>query len=378
MKKRSKAGLVVMICATVFAVGAVVWKSGRLQAGKPATQSRDGGRKSPAQEERELRVEQLQAAEKLVASFPDNDDAVYLLGLVHNDQGDSATAMKHWERSLQLDASRADANESLGYAFLLRDEYETAEKYFRQALVLDPNMATANFRLANTLVHEGKLREAIAILERANSLSPEGHRLLGEAYQNLKEYPKAKTSYEKAVAANTNLAEAYYGLSRVLAQLGEEEKGKECWARFSALKNQTDQQARQVRKDYDSLSITKRSVAQTHTDVGRVYILNQRPKEAEELWLRAAVLDSSNILCRIQLGVHCQQTGRYPEALRYYQEVASLDPSDPLVYMNIGRVSLKMNQVQQAETAFKKVVELAPNRPEGHAALAQVREMMRK
>ena len=46
--------------------------------------------------------------------------------------------------------------------------------------------------------------------------------------------------------------------------------------------------------------------------------------------------------------------------------------------MNIGRVSLKLNQVQQAEAAFKKVVELAPNRPEGHAALAQVREMLGK
>ena len=108
--------------------------------------------------------------------------------------------MRHWERSLQLDASRADANDSLGYAFLLRDEYEKAEAFFRQALTLDPNLATANFRLANTLVHRGKMQEAVAILKRANSLSAEGHRLLGEAYQNLKEYPKAKASYERALA----------------------------------------------------------------------------------------------------------------------------------------------------------------------------------
>ena len=374
MKKRRKAGLVVMMCATVLAVGVsfLLFNRNHNLNRNPNPSS------TPADQERALRTEQLQAADNLVASFPDNDDAMYLLGLVHNEQGDSANAMKFWERSLQLDASRADANDSLGYAFLLRDEYEKAEKYFRQALTLDPNLATANFRLANTLVHEGKMREAADILERASSLAPEGHRLLGEAYQHLKEFPKAKASYETAIAANTNLAEAYYGLSRVLAQLGDEENSKECWTRFSALKKQADQEKREVRKDYDSLSITKRSVAQTHTDVGRVYILNQRPKEAEELWLRSAALDSSNVLCRLQLGVHYHQTGRYAEALRCYQEAARLDPRDALVQMNIGRVSLKLNQMQQAEAAFNRVVELAPERPEGHAALAQVRAMLRK
>jgi tetratricopeptide (TPR) repeat protein len=374
MKKPGKGGrkhwLAVAICTGALTLTAFLWINHNPNLNLPSL--------TPADQERALRAEQLEAAEKLAALFPDNDDAVYLLGLVHNEQGDSASAITHWERSLQLDASRADANDSLGYACLLRDEYERAETYFRKALALDPNLATANFRLAKTLVHQGKMREAAAILESANSLSDEGHRLLGEAYQHLKEYPKAKASYERALAANTNLTEAYYGLSRVLAQLGDEEKSKECWAKFSVLKKETDQQARQMRTDYDSLSITKGSVAQTHTDVGRVYILNHRPKEAEELWLKAAALDASNTLSRLQLAIHYQQTAQYHQALRYYQDVARLVPSDALVQMNIGRVSLKLNQVQQAEVAFKRVVELAPDRPEGHAALAQVRQMLGK
>ena len=364
----------VLSCAAVLLLAAFLW----LNHTPNPIRNPNPSSFTPADDERALRTEQLQAAQKLAALFPENDDAVYLLGVVHDEQGDSASAIRHWERSLQLDASRTDANDSLGYAFLLRDEYETAEKYFRQALALDPNLATSNFRLANTLVHQGKMREAATILASANALSAEGHRLLGEAYQHLKEYAKAKTSYESALAANTNLAQAYYGLSRVLAQLGQEEKSAECWARFSELKRQADRQAREMRTDYDSLAITRRSVAQTHTDVGRVYILNRRPKEAEELWLKAAALDGSNTLCRLQLAVHYQQSGQFPEALRYYQEVARLDPRDALVHLNIGRVSLKLNQVQQAEAAFQKVVELAPNRPEGHAALAQVREMLRK
>ena len=329
----------------------------------------------PAEVERELRKEQLEAVQKLVGAFPESDDAMYLLGLVHNEQGDSASAMRHWERSLEMDATRADANDSLGYAHLLRDEYDEAEKYFRKALEIDPTLATANFRLANTLVHQGQLRGAIAILEKASALSAEGHRLLGEAYQQLKDYAKARASYEAALKASPNLEQAHYGLSKVLAQLGDEEKGREHWARFSALKDQKDKEAREIRAGYDSLSIAKRSVAQTHTDVGRVYVINRRPKEAEALWLKAASLDAANTLCRLQLAIHYQQTGQFPDALRYYREVAQLDPTDALVQMNIGRVCLQLNQPKDAEKAFEKVVHLAPDRPEGHAALAQVRAM---
>jgi len=323
-----------------------------------------------------LRQEQIEAAQKLAASFPESDDAVYLLGLVHNEQGDSIAAMKEWERSLQLDATRADANDSLGYALLLRDDYEKAEEYFRKALGIDPTLATANFRLATTLVHEGKMREAISILEKATSLSAEGHRLLGEAYHSSKEYEKAKGSYETAIKLKPDSSEAYYGLSKAYAQLGDRDKGAESFEKFSALKKQKEEEARNTRANFDTLGITRRSVAQTHTDIGRVYIIQQRVNEAEALWLRAATLDASNALCRLQLAVLCQQTRRYQDALRYYLEVAQIDPTDALVQLNLGRVSLKLNLVRQAEVAFKRVVELAPDRPEGHAALAQVREML--
>ena len=333
---------------------------------------------APAEQERALRAEQLDAARKLVAAFPESDDAVYLLGLVHNEQGNSAAATQQWQRSLEMDASRADANDSLGYAFLLRDEYDQAERYFRQALALDPTLATANFRLANTLVHQGKLLEAVAILEKASSLSAEGHRLLGEAYQQLKQFPKAEAGYRAAIAANPQFEQAYYGLSKVLAQLGDDEKSREAWAKFSALKEENDRQARDMRANYDSLAITKRSVAQTHTDVARVYILNNQPMEAEAMWLKAAALDESNTLSRLQLAVHYQQTHQYGPALKYYQEVARIDPADALVQLNIGRVCLALKQIENAEKAFEKVVQLAPNQPEGHAALAQVRGMRKQ
>jgi tetratricopeptide (TPR) repeat protein len=327
---------------------------------------------SPQEQERALRAEQLQAAQTLAAAFPGNDDAVYLLGLVHNDQGDSATAIKFWERALELDASRADANDSLGHALLLRDDYEKAEAYFRRALELDPTLPTANFRLATTLVHQGKVREAAAILERASSLSAEGHRLLGEAYQHLREFDKAKASFEKALQLKPDFAEAHYGLSRVLGPLGETEKSREQFEKFSALKAQANEAARRLRSNFDTLGNTRRSVPQSFTDVGRVYMTQRRAREAEEFWLKAVALDPTNTLCRLQLAVLYQQTAKHSESLRFYEEVARIDPNDGLVHLNMGRVALKLDRLDRAEQAFREVIRLEPARPEGHSALAQL------
>src|SRR5206468_12065154 len=116
------------------------------------------------EQERALRAQQIQAVEKLLAELPNNDDGVYLAGLVRDEQGDSETAMKLWARSLALDATRADANESLGYALLLRDDYEQAEAYLRRALEIDPTLHSARIRLAVALSQQGKMHEVVSLL----------------------------------------------------------------------------------------------------------------------------------------------------------------------------------------------------------------------
>lgn len=341
---------------------------------------------SQADQEQALRREQVEAVEKLVAAFPASDDAVHLAGLVYNDQGDSERAMNSWRRSLELDATRADANESLGYALLLRDEYEQAEKYLRRAIEIDPQLTSARLRLATALSHQGNMEEVLSVLgvqrskfkiegsdfEVPTDLPADGYRLLGDAYRGLKQYQKARSSYETAVKIQADLAEAHYGLSQVLAQLGEADKSAEALAKFNELRQKSDREGRAWRKDFAPLEVTRKSVAQTHTDVGRVYMMEGRATEAEQLWLRAAALDRSNGLCRLQLAVYYQRTHRPSEALQVYEELVKLEPGDGLVHLNIGRVCLKLKQFERAEAAFKEVIRLVPSQPEGHSSLAEL------
>jgi tetratricopeptide (TPR) repeat protein len=154
--------------------------------------------------------------------------------------------------------------------------------------------------------------------------------------------------------------------------LGEAEKSREYLEKFSALKMENDKADREKRAGFAPLRITLKNTAQTHTDVGRVYALQNRPQEAEQLWLRAAALDPENTICRLNLAVFYQRTGQDRGALRLYEEIARIDPADGLVQLNLGRVSLKLRQAERAERAFREVIRLAPDRPDGYAALAEL------
>src|SRR4051794_27144961 len=162
---------------------------------------------SDSEKDRALRREQLEAAEKLLAEYPTNDDVVYLAGLVHEDQGNKEEAMKLWTRSIELDATRADANESMGQALLLRDDYAGAEKYFRRALELDSNSPSARLRLATALSQQGQLPEAVSVLEQGHGLSAEAYRLMAQTLQQLNQYERARTNYEGAIKLKSDFAE---------------------------------------------------------------------------------------------------------------------------------------------------------------------------
>jgi tetratricopeptide (TPR) repeat protein len=369
-KRIGKVWLCTSLVAGLVVAGVVALKlrqpdrSGPIRSTVPAAADADS--------DRELRHEQLDAAQKLLTEFPTNDDVVYLAGLVHEDQGDTDRAMKLWARSIELDATRGDANESLGQALLLRDDYAAAEKYLRRALEIDTNSVNARFRLAKTLSQQGKLQEALVVLEKAGTLSAEGYRLMGEICQQLNQHERARTNYEAAIRLKADFPEAYYGLALTFAQLGEAGKSRELMDKSSVLRKESEEQARRARAEFNPLTVTRQSVARTHTDVGRVYMIVGRTTKAEELWLRAAALDPKNVLCRLQLAVLYQQTRRDREALHFYEQAARLDPRDGLTHLNMGRVCMKLQNPDRAQMAFKEVIRLEPKRPEGYSALAQL------
>jgi tetratricopeptide (TPR) repeat protein len=206
------------------------------------------------------------------------------------------------------------------------------------------------------------LEECLRILDDGNVETPLAYRLRGQAHQQLGQFQEARRNYETAVRLSLALAEAYYGLATTCARLGETAKADEYRRTFDALKSQGQALGRQARTDFNPLAITRRSLAQTHTEIARVYLANGRLQEAETLLLRVAEADPANAACRFQRVSLYQQAQRNEEALRFSREMVRAEPRHAFHHLAAGNLHLRLKQAAEAEAAFKRVTELAPDR----------------
>lgn len=294
--------------------------------------------------------------------------------MAYLEQGNAVEAAAQLSKTLELQPNRADACDHLGQIALLAGEYERASDMFHKALELDPKTPSAHFRLARALAFLGKAQEAIAEARKDIEISPqagESYALLGETYAQLQDYANAKIAYEKAVQVQPKLSKPYYGLSVVCARMGQPEESQTYQQKFRDIEAQDRQAGRHWRQVFDPLAVTRVSVAHTHVDVGRVYQSHGRADLAEPLWQKAALLDPNNVDCRFYLGALYEQKQKATDALTLYEQITRAEPGNGVAYFLMGNLRTRLNQPDEAEKAFRKVIEVNPERPEGYRALAQ-------
>ena len=341
------------------------------QAFKENTQT--AGRTSEEQEQKQdraLREEQLSAATKLIETFPGNDNVTYLIGLIYNEQGNSSEAIKYWEECLEINKERHDTLNSLGHALLLREEYERAAELLSKALSLNPKFYEARYNLADTFMHKGKPEEVIATLGKDLSPNPGAYQLLGQAHQQLGDFENAKKYYLLSVKLEEDFSKAYYGLIATCINLGEREEAKKYRDKFSELKNKEHEEGRDWRKDFNPLEITRKSVSHTHTDIARLYQMENRLEKAIELFNRALILDPENEQCLAHLGTYWTNKRKPEEALRYFEKLIQLKPEKGLYYFHAGMLNAKLQRSPSAEKMYRKAIELGPRQAAGYGALA--------
>lgn len=173
-------------------------------------------------------TEEAQAALKIE---PDNVDAHRLLARIYVralgemsagevPQANITQAIEQFQAILKIQPD--DTYSALWLARLYRFEnhHSDAEKVLRQVLQQDSDNGAALEQLSQLLVDEGRSREAIDLLAQAStdSPSPDIFDLLGGAYSQAKDYPKAEEAYRKAVALDPDDAGHRHGLAEALME----------------------------------------------------------------------------------------------------------------------------------------------------------------
>jgi tetratricopeptide (TPR) repeat protein len=114
----------------------------------------------------------LELAQELVAKYPDDERAHFILGNQHFGQQDYDKAVGEYQKAIAINPEFSGAYNSLGYAYRPMKKYAEAEQAFKKYIDLIPNDPNPYDSYAELLMKTGRFDESIQQYKKALSLDP--------------------------------------------------------------------------------------------------------------------------------------------------------------------------------------------------------------
>ena len=109
--------------------------------------------------------------------------------------------------------------------------------------------------------------------------------------------------------------------------------------------------------------------AEPRTKLGNLYFDAERYDDAIKWYGEATALDPKNVNVSTDLGVCYYYTNQPDKALAQLQHSLDIDPKHTKTLLNVGIVrAFGKQDLQGATAAWQKVIDIAPDSPEGQAA----------
>lgn len=151
---------------------------------------------------------------KIVELFPDDFNALHLLGLSHSDCGRLTEAEALLQRAARAAPKVAEVHSNLGVTLAELGRLEDARQSYLRALALKPDYAVALNNLGNLLSRLHRTEEAIACYHKAIALQPnyaDAHLNRGMAWLVLNRTVEADADFDRALALRPGYAAAVLG-----------------------------------------------------------------------------------------------------------------------------------------------------------------------
>jgi len=259
---------------------------------------------------------------------------------------------------------------------------------------------------------------------------------VADAYYSSKNFDKAREYYQKAVALNPPLPQAYLGLGEAYRVLGEKKYTVETYSRLLGLfpddekidvkvieaytraiaDNPQDdlykEKREEVLADFEQLSKRKHYNAADYYNLGFLYEQVGGRDEAMRFYTKAvqmkpdykgALYNLANLYrdagnYKIAMAVYGRLVHFHPEfaqgylnmgiifnaigdkqrARQFYLKVIGLDPDNGDAYFNLGYLSESQGDLSEAVNYYEKAVELAPRNAEAYYNLGNVYASLRQ
>ena len=213
-------------------------------------------------------------------------------------------AIAEYSEVHRLDPNDQEATLWLARLYRLHNDPDKAEQVLQGMLKEDPGNEAAVEQLTQLLLDENKSEEAISLLEgmTAHSSSPTLFDLLGDAYTQAHDLPKAEGAYRKAVDLDPSELSHLRGLAQTLY---------------------TEEKYAEALTAYQKLADLMPDDADNYLRIAQIYReLNQLDK-AEENLLKARQSNPGNLEILYNEAMIYEAQGRYDDAIRVISDAVT-------------------------------------------------------
>jgi len=200
-----------------------------------------------------------------------------------------------------------------------KQDNATARQLFEEAIALDPNYGAAYASLGYTYFTDARnawsespsksLQKAFELAQKALAIQESidsGHSLLALCYLSMRQYDKARSEAERAVAINPNGADVCWVLAAVLGASGKWEES--------------------ILYAKQSIRFNPVPEAWHYFVLGRAYFMTGQYDESIATWKKALQISPDYLLGHVYLAACYSSTGRDAEATAESKEVLRINP----------------------------------------------------
>ena len=263
------------------------------------------------------------------------------LAWVYAAMGDYDKGITELKGLLSGNENNMEVMAQLAGIYLKKEDYGAAEETARKMIAIKPESDGGYKTLIKVYIANQRLKDALAVLEKAEKVSPEDLEIKvekGRLLVSLKEYRKAMKVFQKITKLNPEYAPAYFFQASILEA---EEKPKEA-----------------VEKHKKALSYSPDYIPALN-NLAYLYADGHGPVEtAVDLARRAKELAPRNGSVTDTLGWALYQSNRIDEAIQYLTEASEYLPGDPTVRYHLGLAYLKKGMNDKAEEQLKHAVRI--------------------
>jgi tetratricopeptide (TPR) repeat protein len=297
---------------------------------------------------------ELDAAEALyrevLAAAPAHFDALHLCGVLMQQRGRSAEALRLIGEALSANAEVAPAHANYGLVLAALGRPDEALANYDRALALKPDYAEAHYNRANALALLGREEEALAGFDRAIALRSDYAAALLNRAQILQKRGRladALEGYDRAFALARPSADAlirrgnvHYDMKSFVAALADYDSAGALRPDAAPVHNNRGNTLRELARHEEALAALDRAVAlkpeyaEAYNNRGNARLDLNRPTDALADYDRALALKPDYIDALVNRGSALRHLERFGEAVASLDRAIALAPDLADAYWN--------------------------------------------